>query len=53
MTFEVENSAADKRDATYICDAMNRQTENAIVVVALAIWCQVLIDPSSSRQSRI
>jgi hypothetical protein len=36
-TFKVENSAADKRDVTYVCEAMNRQIENAIVVVALAI----------------
>jgi hypothetical protein len=48
-TFEVLNSAADRRDATYIWEATKKQIENAIVVVALAIWCQAPIDLSPSR----
>jgi hypothetical protein len=44
----VADWAADAREVTYICEAMNRLIENAIVIVALAIWCQVRIDLSPS-----
>ena len=44
------DSAAETRDVTYICEARKRQIENAMVVVALAIWCQAPIDSSPSRQ---